>query len=162
MIRVKDVVDEVFQDYHKPSMLISMCDCNWKCATEGGFPITICQNSTIAQQKDIKLNIDQLCKRYLNNNITSAIIFAGLEPMLQFDEILFFIEILRNKYRCMDDVVIYTGYEKHEVPNKIRLLSKHKNIVMKFGRYVPNSNPVMDEILGVTLASSNQYAERIS
>ena len=37
-----------------------------------------------------------------------------------------------------------------------------KNIIIKFGRYIPNRNNKYDEILGVTLASDNQFAEKIS
>ena len=36
-----------------------------------------------------------------------------------------------------------------------------KNIIIKFGRYVPNQKEHYDEILGINLASSNQYAEVI-
>ena len=35
------------------------------------------------------------------------------------------------------------------------------NIIIKFGRYIPNQKPHYDEVLGVNLASDNQYAERI-
>ena len=41
-------------------------------------------------------------------------------------------------------------------------LKKYPNIVVKYGRYIPNSESHYDEVLGITLASSNQYAEKIS
>ena len=53
-IIVKDIVYEVFQDYKKPAMMIAMCNCDWKCAIEGCFDKTICQNSKIAKQKNIE------------------------------------------------------------------------------------------------------------
>lgn len=37
-----------------------------------------------------------------------------------------------------------------------------KDKELKFGRYIPNQTPHYDSILGVNLASDNQYAERIS
>ena len=59
-------------------------------------------------------------------------------------------------------MVIYTGYYPQEIEEQVKALSSYKNIIIKFGRYVPNSTPVYDEVLGVTLASDNQFAERIS
>ena len=36
-----------------------------------------------------------------------------------------------------------------------------KNIIIKYGRYIPDQEPHYDEVLGVNLASDNQYAERL-
>ena len=33
-------------------------------------------------------------------------------------------------------------------------------LVIKYGRYVPDQQPHFDEVLGVNLASDNQYARR--
>ena len=60
------------------------------------------------------------------------------------------------------DIVIYTGYYKEEIADKIALLSKYKNIIIKYGRYIPNQEKHYDEVLGVYLASSNQRGEKIS
>jgi len=46
--------------------------------------------------------------------------------------------------------------------DKLTLLSQYKNVIIKFGRFIPNQEPHYDEILGVNLASNNQYARRIS
>ena len=35
-------------------------------------------------------------------------------------------------------------------------------IIIKYGRFIPNQQKHYDEILGVYLASDNQYAEKIS
>ena len=82
------------------------------------------------------------------------------EPLLQFNELLSYISYLRRY--TLDDIVIYTGYYKHEILQEVNILSQYKNIIVKFGRYIPNQKSIYDEILGVTLASNNQYAERIS
>jgi hypothetical protein len=37
----------------------------------------------------------------------------------------------------------------------------YKNVIIKYGRYIPNQTPHYDEVLGVNLASDNQYAERL-
>ena len=44
----------------------------------------------------------------------------------------------------------------------MNLLKKYKNIIIKFGRYIPNRPKKYDNILGIDLVSDNQYAEVIS
>ena len=44
---------------------------------------------------------------------------------------------------------------------KIETLKKFGNVILKIGRYIPNDKSKFDDILGVTLASSNQYAIRL-
>lgn len=81
--------------------------------------------------------------------------------MDNFEDLYNLILCVRNK-GCNDDIVIYTGFYKNEILNKIEQLKQFKNIIVKFGRFIPNQQPHYDEILGVNLASNNQYAERIS
>ena len=97
---------------------------------------------------------------YLNNPLTESIVFGGLEPLEQFDELCSFLEVLRGQFQCKDDVVIYTGYYFEEVPEWIQKLATYGNVIVKFGRYIPNQKHIFDEVLGVELASDNQYAER--
>ena len=40
-------------------------------------------------------------------------------------------------------------------------MNLYGNIIIKFGRFIPNQPSIYDEILGVTLASNNQYAKRL-
>lgn len=61
-----------------------------------------------------------------------------------------------------DDIVIYTGYYKEEIKEYIDKLRVYPNIIIKFGRYIPNQEKHYEEELGIYLASDNQYAERIS
>lgn len=161
-IRVKTIVDEDFVSYKKASMVIGTIKCGGKCCIEAGIPLSVCQNDEWRSAPIINISIHKLCERYINNEITSSILFAGLEPFEQFDEIKEFIYILRKYYNCDDDVVIYTGYNKDEIYDKINELINFKNIIIKFGRYIPNESSIYDDILGVNLASSNQYAEKIS
>lgn len=158
---IKDLIDEDFTNYKKPCMYIAASKCNWKCCIEQGLDISICQNSQIARQNDFSVTIPELYDRYINNPITESILFSGLEPMLQFEDVLETVKYFRNN-GCNDDFVIYTGYYKEEIYDKVEELSKYKNIVIKFGRYKPDSEKHKDKILGVELISNNQYAERIS
>ena len=159
-IRLKSILDETFQDYKKPSMLLATCICDWKCLKEQNLDISICQNSELAKQNNIDISIDEIVNRYINNSITQAIIIAGLEPMLQFEEVLNFVKVFRNKND--DDIVIYTGYYPDEVINEIEQLKQYKNIIVKYGRYIPNKSKRYDEILGIELVSDNQFAIKIS
>ena len=156
MMKIKYIIDENFQDYKKPSMMLATCYCDWKCLKELNLDISICQNSQIAQQKNIEVSIESIINRYLNNPITRAVVIGGLEPMLQFEEVLEFVKQFR-KY-SNDDIVIYTGYYPEEIQDKIKELIQYKNIIIKFGRYIPNKDKRFDEVLGVWLASDNQFA----
>lgn len=160
-MRVKEIKDETFQDYKKPAMFIATCFCDWKCCKELDLKESICQNSYIALNKTKEIENTEIINRYNNNNITKSIIFGGLEPILQIEEILDFIKEFRE-IGNQDDIVVYTGYYKNEIVDKIDRLKKYNNIIMKYGRYIPNSEKRYDNILGITLISNNQYAEKIS
>ena len=80
--------------------------------------------------------------------------------MDEFLELLECIEAFREKTN--DDIVIYTGYDKNEIEEHIITLKKFKNIIVKFGRFIPNQKQHYDEVLGVLLASNNQFAAKIS
>lgn len=160
-MKLKAIVDENFQDYKDASMFIATSQCNWKCCTEGGFDKSVCQNSAIAKQKDIDISADEIFSRYIGNPITKAIVIGGLEPMLQFNEVLELIKYFRER-NVNDYFIIYTGYYKEEIIDKIKDIKLYKNIIMKYGRYIPDQISHYDEILGTYLASDNQYAEILS
>lgn len=162
-MRVKTIKTEWFQDYKKPSMFIGTISCGGKCCVEGGFPLSVCQNDGWRGNAPIDIQDRVIVERYLHNGISQAIVFGGLEPMEQSDELFAFIDVLRNQYKCDDDVVLYTGYNREEISGIVeRLAQRFGNIIIKFGRYIPNMKSRFDEVLGVELASENQYAVRIS
>ena len=153
-MKIKGLISEDLVNYKKPSMTIIFPYCTFKCG-EG-----YCQNSELAKAPIIEMNVNNLVDRYINNPITEAVVMQGLEPFDSWNDLKLFIHELREY--CNDDIVIYTGYDKNEIIEKINELSKYTNIIVKFGRYIPNQEKHYDEVLGVSLASSNQYAERIS
>lgn len=156
---VKDIKDEDFVNYKKPSMVIAFPFCTMKCDKECG--VAVCQNSPLLSQPNIKIYHEKIIRRYLNNPITQAIVFAGLEPLDSVYDVINFITSLRISYNCQDDVVIYTGYNKDEVEWFIHKIKCLGNIIIKYGRYIPNQEPHYDDVLGVNLASDNQYAEKL-
>lgn len=159
-MRIKGIVEEDFVNYKKVSMYISIGTCDWKCCIEGGFDKSVCQNQQIAKIPDQIVENDTLIKTYLENPISEAIVIGGLEPFTYYDDLYEFIETFR-KY-SNDDIVIYTGYNKDEIIDNIKELSKFENIILKFGRFQLNNMKHFDNILGVELVSDNQYAEKIS
>ena len=157
---IKDLVDENFQDYKETSMFICTNCCDGKCWRELSLPPDICQNTKIMCQPSYDFSNEKIVSRYINSPITHAVVVGGLEPIDQFDELVDLIKAFRE--RTEDDIVIYTGYYKNEIEDKIEVLSRYKNIIVKFGRYIPNKEKVFDEVLGVYLANKEQHAERIS
>ena len=159
-ISVKDICDETFQDYKRAGMLIACIKCDFKCCRELPDRPCFCQNLDIVKKADINISLAEIYERYTTNPITEAIIFGGLEPFLQFDQILNLIRYFRDR-GCNDDVVIYTGYYDYEIKGEIKELRKLGNIIIKYGRFIPDSSKRYDDILGIELSSENQYAERI-
>lgn len=153
-MKIKGLISEDLVNYKKPSMTIIFPYCTFKCG-EG-----YCQNSELSKAPIIEMNVNNLVDRYINNPITEAVVMQGLEPFDSWNDLKSFIHELREY--CNDDIVIYTGYDKNEVIEKINELSKYVNIIVKFGRYIPNQEKHFDEVLGVYLASSNQRGEKIS
>lgn len=156
---IKDIIDEDFVNYKKPSMTIAFPYCSFKCDKECGR--AVCQNSPLINEPNIDISYDDICKRYLNNPITEAIVFQGLEPIDSISDVINLIMWFRIKYNCLDDIIIYTGFNKDEIDWVIDKLKWMDNIIIKYGRYIPDQKPHYDEVLGVNLASDNQYAERL-
>lgn len=141
-------------------MLICTSKCDWKCCRESGNDISLCHNSPLSQQPDIEVSVKDIYERYVSNSITKSLVIAGLEPILQFDEVYELIEYFRKK-GCADIIVLYTGYEAEEIFDELSSLTPFGNIIVKTGRYKPNLPTRYDEVLGVTLASSNQKGMRL-
>ena len=161
---IKGLVDEDFVNYKKPSMYIAFPNCTFKCDKEAGC--SICQNSSLANEPDIEISEEAIVKRYMNNPITKAIVCAGLEPF--YSPAILYNLIVAFRKVTNDDIVIYTGFKESEFKHLLaykkylEAFKKFPNIIIKFGRFIPNQEKHYDEVLGVELASSNQYARRIS
>lgn len=155
---IKQLLDEDFVNYKQPSMFIGFPICTWKCEMECGK--RMCQNSSLAHSPDIEVSTQDIVKRYLDNPITKAIVCGGLEPFDSFDDLVDLIGEFRK--HTEDCIVIYTGYTENEIKILLSSIREFKNIIIKFGRFVPNQIKHYDAILGVHLASDNQYGVKIS
>lgn len=138
-------------------MFIIFPKCSFKCDKEANCEI--CQNSHLAKEPIINYSVNKIVERYKTNPITKAVVCGGLEPFDTLDDLTNLISTIRRA--SDDDIVIYTGYKEEEIfPVVENLISKYKNIIIKYGRYIPNQESKYDKILGITLASNNQYAVR--
>lgn len=139
-------------------MLVAFPYCTFKCDIENGN--RVCQNWELAEAPRITVEAEDVVARYVSNDLTKAVVFAGLEPFDGWEEMLGLIKAFREVTH--DDIVIYTGYNPKEIDPKITYLNMmFDNIIVKFGRYRPGQKKHFDDVLGVELASDNQYAERI-
>lgn len=155
---IKGLIDEDFVQYKKPSMTILFPSCSFKCEKECGEKV--CQNSTLSVAKEISIDTMSLVNRYINNSISQAIVCSGLEPFDSWNDLYQLISNFRKV--TDDDIIIYSGYNREEIEDKIKHLVQFKNIFIKYGRFVPMQKKHYDETLGVYLASDGQYAEKIS
>ena len=158
-MKIAQLIDEDFVNYKKPCMVIGFPYCNFKCDKECGQQV--CQNSTLATADILDINIDSIIERYLNNPITKAICCQGLEPFDSWEDLSVFIN--HSRMVSDDDIIIYTGYTEDEAFFWATFLrGLYKNIIIKYGRFIPGQQSHYDEILGINLASDNQYAKKIA
>ena len=157
---VKGIVDEDFVNYKVPSMTIMFPYCDFKCEVDGS---DYCHNSSLVNETNIKISVKDIYRRYISNPISEAIVCQGLEPFDSWKELNGLLFHFRTHESCLDTFVIYTGYNKDEIVDKIEYLqTMYSNIIIKFGRFVPDNEKHFDSVLGVMLASDNQYGEKIS
>lgn len=158
---VKGIVDEDCSNYKKCSMFIIFPYCSLKCDHENGN--NYCQNSSLLKEPNIEISPDTICQRYLKNLLSHAIVLGGLEPFDSSADLLALVMTFRDKYKCFDDIVIYSGYTEVELNRNqvFQQLKNYPNIIVKFGRFRPNQDPHRDDTLGVDLMNDEQYAKRL-
>lgn len=156
---IRDIVSEDFTNYKKPSMFICMGTCDWKCCTEQNLDIGICQNSDLAQIPERDFDNELIIGMYTSNPITEAVVIGGLEPFTYTYGLYKFISDFRKI--CNDPIIIYTGYYPEELYQELNQFLEFENIIIKFGRFIPNHKPHLDKVLGVKLSSDNQYAVKL-
>lgn len=163
-MRLKFLKDEDFVNFKEPSMFLGFPECSFKCGVDK------CHNLMLRNEPDIEVSKEEICERYLENPITKAFVFGGLEPMDTMLEVISLIDTIRNKYQILDPIVIYTGYYESELVRGYRTglnyneilanlwdqLLEYGNLYIKFGRYIEELDSYYNELLGVTLASRNQ------
>ena len=160
-MRLKGISTEDFVNYKDPSIFLSSCICDFKCCRESGLDTGVCQNAPLAQMPNKEIDNQSIYSYFVNDPITKAVVIGGMEPMLQIDEIFDLLATFRNN-GCDAIFVIYTGYYPDEIKEELDKLRQYPNVIVKFGRYIPDRPTRHDDVIGITLASDNQYAEQIS
>lgn len=165
-MKIKNLIDEDLVNYKKPAIFIGTSSCDFKCDKECGRQV--CQNSDLAKAPTIEIDPVDIYMRFNSNPITEAIVFGGLEPLYgsgpnhvsDFHYFSHYIPALNHG----TDIVVYTGYYPseqhysnfqfwHSMVNSIG-----GNLIFKFGRFIPDRPHRFDEVLGIELASDNQFA----
>ena len=154
-MKIKGLTDINFTDYKLPSLYIATPYCSFKCDKECGR--AVCQNSALATEPVLSISNTTLIQIYQANPITQAFVFGGLEP-LDSSDLLETIEELQARAHPRR-TVIYTGSTEEEVLVGHPQILSLSNLVIKYGRFVPDQPTHFDPILGVNLASPNQYAK---
>lgn len=164
LIHLIDIKTDDISDYKYTSMLLVFPKCSGKCKN--------CQNGNLQNRdksKDIHIPAKSIINHYNRLKTHTAIVCAGLEP---FDSLYdlqdVFREFVISSNKRKSDFVIYTGYTQEEVEIVVNLLKNilftnekgMKRLIIKFGRYdetKTNNTDDIDPILGIHLATSNQY-----
>lgn len=158
-MKILNVTAEDFVNYKKPSMFVGMGTCTFKCCNEAGISPEVCQNYAL-QYDSMDIEAETIVGYYMSNTITEALVIGGLEPFDTFIDLLDLVDEFRRNTE--DDIVIYTGYYPYEITTYLDYLTKYDNIIIKFGRFIPDCKKKKDKLLGVELASANQYAVRLN
>lgn len=137
-------------NYKKISMYLALgITCIWKCHN-------CCNAHYKNNQEYLITDTETIIEEYIANPFVDALVISGLEPFDNFEQVYSMIEAFRENIN--DDIVIFSGYIRDEVHELVNSLYMFDNIIFKFGRYKPDLEPKHNELLGITLASSNQYS----
>ncbi len=158
-MRIKGIIDYDCTNYKEPCLTIEFPYCDFKCDKLNGCQV--CQNSHLAAEPDIDVSGEYIWNMYQQNPLTKAFCFQGLEPFDSFLDLMDLIIFIRHEKQCNDPIVIYTGYNKGEDKVVEIFLNHYNNIIVKWGRFIMDQKPHYDNVLGVNLASDNQYGEVI-
>ena len=158
-MKLKGIIDCDFTNYKLPVLTLEFPICSFKCDVLNGCQV--CQNGSLAAEPDIEVSGEQIWKLYEENPLTKAFCFQGLEPFDSFIDLIELIKFIRIEKQCDDPIIIYTGYGQGEDYIVEQSLRHYHNLIIKWGRYVQNLESRYDEVLGVQLASNNQYGEYI-
>ena len=156
-MKLKGIIDYDTVNYKEPTLTLLFNYCDFKCDKINGCQV--CQNSTLAREPDIEVSGEYIWQLYEQNPLTKAFCFQGLEPFDSYMDLIELVQFIRIDKQCKDPIIIYTGYNKDEDKVTQMSLSHYPNIIVKWGRFILGHESHYDEILGIKLASDNQYAE---
>lgn len=157
---VTEITDNDTRFYKKPSLYVATAKCSFKCDRECGEPI--CSEYSKAGVRGIHYTPKQILNKYISSLHAEALVFGGMEPFDSAIDLYLCIKEFRAAYQNVP-IIIWSGYTPDEL-NELGFLTpllQFPNIIIKFGRYVPDDKPHYDQLLGVRLASRNQRAYKL-
>ena len=104
-MKLKFIKRDDFVNYKKCSMFLGTTSCDWKCCKENNLPCSTCQNYPWSNNPIKEFDNKDIISMYLKDGLEESIVFGGLEPMLQFQELVSFIDKFRKVSN--DDIIIY-------------------------------------------------------
>lgn len=158
-MKLKGIIDCDFTNYKEPVLTLEFPYCDFKCDKLN--KCQVCQNNLLIQEPTIEIPLKKIWELYRQNPLTKGFCLQGLEPLDSVEDVLNFVKYIRGNNHCYDPIIIYTGYNKEEVTKFIYQITEYENIIIKWGRFILGEKPHYDEVLGVNLASNNQYAEKM-
>lgn len=158
-MKLKGIIDYDIVNYKEPCLTLLFNHCDFKCDKIN--KCQVCQNSSLVTEPDINISLQEIWNLYKQNPLTKGFCCQGLEPFDSEQELLDFIDFIRSGMKCDDVIIIYTGYARSELLC-LDILKNYKNIIIKYGPYLTGYEPHYDKVLGINLASNNQYGEKIS
>ena len=156
-MKLKGIIDYDIINYKEPCLTLQFPYCDFKCDRLNGCKV--CQNSSLVLEPDIEINGEEIWQLYEKNPLTKAFCFQGLEPFKSYLDLIELVMFIRMYKKCDDPIIIYTGYNEGEDYITENSLRHYNNIIIKYGRFIKGHNPHYDELLGINLASDNQYAK---
>lgn len=173
-MKLKAIKPNDYTNYHDPegwsSLFVGMGVCDWKCCIAANIPIETCQNSELAKAPVVEMDAETLIRTYIGES--GSVVVGGLEP---FNDMASLKELAKaysetvsylGENTQFDKFVVYTGYKPDEIITLVEqiydIVKTKLTFIVKFGRFVPNQTPHFDDVLGVDLASDNQYAKEIT
>ena len=157
-MKLKGIIDYDCSNYKEPVLTLEFPYCDFKCDKLNGCQV--CQNNPLIYEPTYAISFEKIWDLYQQNPLTKGFCCQGLEPLDSFCALLDFVQFIRNKTN--DVIIIYTGYDKFEKPLFLKAINQYTNIIVKWGRFILGDERHYDPILGVKLASNNQYAEKIT
>ena len=157
---LKGILDCDFTNYKEPVLTLEFSQCDFKCDKLNGCKV--CQNSSLVDEPNLDISLETIWQLYQQNPLTKGFCCQGLEPLDSTLDLLDFIMFIRMTKQCNDPIIIYTGYNKEEVTKFIYQIYHYPNLIFKWGRFILGHQPHYDKVLGVQLASNNQYGEKLT
>ena len=160
-VNLIDVKTDDITDYLKTSLLLVTPKCSGKCGEK-------CQNYFLIKNATTKqYAVSSIVNLYNNLTTHNAVVFAGLEPFDTFNDTQILVDAFLQNDKPID-IVIYTGYYQQSITDKVNVLlqkliktkSTNKTIIIKFGPYIAENRSYYSNILGIKLATDNQYVKR--